>query len=33
MEQPVITVCNYEHVIGSYGYTYVYTAAYVTKRL
>ncbi len=23
MEQPVLTVCNYVDVIGSYGYTYV----------
>ncbi len=34
MEQPVLTVCNYVDVIGSYCYTYVsdrvcYTATYV----
>ncbi len=34
MEHPVITVCNYVDVIGSYCYTYVtdrvcYTATYV----
>ncbi len=38
MEQPVLTVCNYVDVIGSYCYTYVtyrvcYTDTYVTKRL
>ncbi len=38
MGQPVITVCNYVHVIDRYCYTYgtdrvCYTATYVTKRL
>ncbi len=38
MEQPVISVCNYVDVIGSYCYTYdtdrvCYAATYVTKRL
>ncbi len=38
MEQPILTDCDYVHVIGSYCYTYVtgrvyYTATYVTKRL